>query len=176
MVKMAFSRDQFAIEGMAGQKKARIRPKVVEGESHLTAFTRVFKMNPSDRIFIIKKGIPAEEAKLIAEKMSMPQDRMLQAIRIPVSTLNRRVSKGEVLTIDEGERLVNLSALIGLVETMVNQSGNPDGFDAAKWVAVWIQEPNPALNNRPPAEYLDTSEGFKVVTNILSAMLGGSYL
>jgi len=35
--------------------------------------------------------------------------------------------------------------LIGQVQAMVEQSGNPEGFDAAHWLGAWLDEPLPAL-------------------------------
>lgn len=46
--------------------------------------------------------------------------------------------------------------LLALVEQIVQESGNPVDFDAAKWTTEWLSEPNAALGGRKPTEYLDS--------------------
>lgn len=58
--------------------------------------------------------------------------------------------------------------LITLVRRMVREAGNPAGFDAAAWVAEWVQRPSPALGGQTPARFLQTAEGRKIVTQLLS--------
>ncbi|MCY1243257.1 hypothetical protein D9M72_562650 [compost metagenome] len=58
---------------------------------------------------------------------------------------------------------------------MVETSGNPDGFDAAAWMAQWLDQPLPALGERRPAELMDTAEGQAIVSNMLSRAQSGGY-
>jgi uncharacterized protein (DUF2384 family) len=50
-----------------------------------------------------------------------------------------------------------------------------DGFEAAKWVAQWLQAPQPALGGKPPKSYLDTADGRDMVRNLLAQMESGAY-
>jgi len=59
---------------------------------------------------------------------------------------------------------------------MVNESGNPEDFDAAVWLANWLKEPNPALGCIPPGEYMDTAEGFNLLSDTLARMQSGAYV
>ncbi|MNW01193.1 hypothetical protein D3C71_1967940 [compost metagenome] len=58
---------------------------------------------------------------------------------------------------------------------MVETSGNPDGFDAAVWVAQWLDQPLPALGERRPAELMGTAEGQAILSNMLSRTQSGTY-
>lgn len=65
--------------------------------------------------------------------------------------------------------------LVRLVDRMVHESGDPRGFDAAKWVHWWIHEYVPALG-ATPASYMDTHEGRQLVANALASSQSGVYL
>ena len=69
-----------------------------------------------------------------------------------------------------------IACLIAHVQTMVKESGNPEGFDAAKWVDRWIDRPLPALGGQRPAELMDTPDGRALVSNIVACMQSGTYL
>nr|WP_302474469.1 MbcA/ParS/Xre antitoxin family protein [Roseococcus sp. MDT2-1-1] len=67
------------------------------------------------------------------------------------------------------------SDLVTLVQTMVAESGDPAGFDAAAWLANWMQRPVPALGNRTPLSFMGTEEGRDLVKQILLRMQSGAY-
>lgn len=76
----------------------------------------------------------------------------------------------------EKARASGLASLIAQVQIMVEDSGNPEGFDAAKWVGRWIDRPLPALGGQRPAELMDTPDGRALVSNIVACMQSGTYL
>lgn len=76
----------------------------------------------------------------------------------------------------EDARALGIACLIAQVQTMVNESGNPEGFDAAKWVGRWIDRPLPALGGQRPAEMMDTPDGLALLSNIVACMKSGAYL
>lgn len=45
---------------------------------------------------------------------------------------------------DEG-RMLGIASLIAQIQTMIEESGDPLGFDAENWVARWLDRPLPAL-------------------------------
>jgi uncharacterized protein (DUF2384 family) len=65
--------------------------------------------------------------------------------------------------------------LIHQVEVMVQQSGNPEGFDSAEWVARWLEAPCPALGGQCPSAYMATAEGQELVSSLLAMMQSGAY-
>jgi len=62
-----------------------------------------------------------------------------------------------------------------LVERIVQESGNPADFDAAKWTTEWLRESNAALGGRKPAEYLDSEEGCAIVRGLVLQMQSGAF-
>lgn len=64
---------------------------------------------------------------------------------------------------------------VGQVQAMVEESGIPEGFDAAAWLATWLEQPLPALDAKRPAELMDTAEGQSIVAQILSRAQSGAY-
>jgi uncharacterized protein (DUF2384 family) len=77
-----------------------------------------------------------------------------QWLGIARATANRKVKADEVLSQDESESALGLARLIGLVEKIVAESGEPAGFDAAQWTAVWLARPNKALGSKAPGEFM----------------------
>jgi hypothetical protein len=65
--------------------------------------------------------------------------------------------------------------LVTQVQTMVEESGDPEGFDAAGWTCAWLVEPNPALGGQLPAECMATGEGRARVSNLLAMAQSGAY-
>lgn len=137
---------------------------------------RVFSMSLVERVALVQEGVKAKEFKTLVTRMAIPQETLSRVLRIPVATVNRKARQDEKLSIDDSERVVNMAALIGQVNSMVSQSGAVDDFDAAKWVAAWIEQPLPALGGKRPADFLNTAGGFSVISDVLSAMEGGAYL
>lgn len=76
---------------------------------------------------------------------------------------------------DQGLRARGIAGLISQVRTMVSESGNPGGFNAAEWVARWIDRPLPALGGQRPAELMETSDGQALVSSIVARMQSGAY-
>lgn len=66
--------------------------------------------------------------------------------------------------------------LITQIEAMVEQSGKPEGFDAARWVTNWIERPLAALGGQAPAELLHTDEGRELVSRLLATAQSGAYV
>ena len=132
-------------------------------------------MQPVDRADLVKRRAPSRMVVVISKDMEMSRDRFVSIIGLPRGTIARRISKNENLSVDESERLVGLAKLIGQIETIVKQSGNPQGFSAAKWFSEWIEQPVAAFGGRKPEELLDTSDGREAVSRLLAQMQSGAY-
>ena len=81
----------------------------------------------------------------------------------------------EVVSQDESERALGITSLVEQVQKIVSESGNPDGFDAARWTADWLNAPNNALGGRMPGEFMDTSDGRALVAGLVAQMQSGAY-
>ena len=139
------------------------------------SFIALFEADPLSRVAAIKKGIRPEFVDEIASEMRISKERLLPALGLSVATVNRKKSDAKPLSREESERVLGVARLVGQVEAMVEQSGDPAGFNAAQWVARWLEEPLPALGGRRPADLIDTSEGLAIVSNLLARAQGGTY-
>jgi uncharacterized protein (DUF2384 family) len=81
-----------------------------------------------------------------------------------------------VLSQDESERALGIARLIGLVEKIVGESGEPAGFDAARWTAAWLERPNNALAGKTPGDFMDTADGRALVAGLVAQMQSGAYV
>jgi uncharacterized protein (DUF2384 family) len=61
------------------------------------------------------------------------------------------------------------------VVTIVQESGNPEGFEADKWLTKWLSMPIGTLGGKSPAEYLNTEEGVELISNLLGQIQHGLY-
>ncbi|KQP35911.1 hypothetical protein ASF44_19590 [Pseudorhodoferax sp. Leaf274] len=107
--------------------------------------------------------------------MKMPKERLLPTLGIAPATVSRKVRQALPLSSDDSERALGMARLVGQVQAMVEESGDPEGFDAAQWLAQWMEEPLPSLGGARPSELMDTSEGQAMVSNALARMQSGAY-
>jgi putative toxin-antitoxin system antitoxin component (TIGR02293 family) len=128
-----------------------------------------------DRIGIVKAGVPARLLTTLADDMHVTRERLYRWLGIARATANRKIKANEVLSQDESERVLGISRLVGLVEKIVAESGEPAGFDAAQWTAAWLEEPNNALGGKPPGEFMDTADGRALVAGLVAQMQSGAY-
>ena len=139
------------------------------------SFLDVYFAEPLTRVTIVKDGLPADYLDKLAKSLGIGKDRLLPTLGIAQATVSRKVRLGQRLSTDDGERALGMAKLIGQVEAMVQQSGDPTGFDAAKWLAGWLDEPVPALGGRTPSSLMDTAEGQAMVSGLLARMQSGAY-
>ena len=141
----------------------------------LYSFIDVFRAEPLTRVKMIKQGLPADFLDQLSRRMNMPKERLLPALGIARATASRRVREAKPLSSDNSERALGMARLVGQVQAMVEESGDPHGFNAAEWVARWLEEPLPALGGQSPAQLMDTAEGQAIVSNLLARMQSGTY-
>ena len=138
-------------------------------------YLEYFCQAPIRQIEMIRRGIPALTVKRIAGDLRIEQDTLLRALNLSVATLNRKVAQAKNLPADESERIAGIARLVGQVEAMVKESGDPEGFNAAEWLSRWLREPLPALGGQMPIKLLDTMAGQALVSQALSRIQSGAY-
>ena len=107
--------------------------------------------------------------------MDIASERLTAVLGVAPATINRKSRAGATLDVDESTRVLGMVRLVGQVEQMALESGSPDGFDAARWVAKWIERPVPALGNAKPADFMDTTVGQDLVCDLVAKMQSGAY-
>lgn len=137
--------------------------------------TQLYRIDPQARIAVIRQGIPASMIGNLSSRMGISKESLLSSLGLSRATISRKEKDATVLSKDESERVLGVETLIGMVQTMVEQSGDPTGFDAARWVSDWLTKPLPALAGETPASYMDTFEGQKLVAELLSMSQSGAY-
>ena len=134
-----------------------------------------YRANPLDRIAIIRGRVPATYVLALTQSMQIPKERLYSTLNLARATVDRKIQKRQRLNQEESERILAVVRLIGQVDTMVQESGEPAGFDAAKWVADWLQRPHPALGGRTPGDLLDTADGRGLVADLLAQQQSSAY-
>ena len=134
-----------------------------------------YRVDPQARIALIRQGMPAAVVGQLSSRMGISKELLLASLGLSRATISRKEKDAALLSKDESERVLGVETLIGLVQAMVDQSGDAAGFDAARWLSGWLTSPVPALAGETPASYLDTFEGQKLVANLLATMQSGAY-
>jgi putative toxin-antitoxin system antitoxin component (TIGR02293 family) len=162
---------------------AQTRPTPIgahpELERAMTATTRTYAafydVGRVDRIGIVKAGLPARLLTTLADDMHVTRERLYGWLGLSRTTANRKVKVDDILSQDESERALGIARLVGQVERLVCESGDPQGFDAARWTASWLDQPNAALGGRSPGEFMDTADGRALVSGLVAQVQSGAY-
>lgn len=172
------SRRVGGVAGEVASGKAKRKTHVVKvraGQGEIHSFLDVFRAEPIARVRIIKDGVSTSYVDRMARAMGMPKERLLPALGLSPATVNRRARESKKLSTEDSERVVGMARLVGQVQAMVNESGDPNGFNAAEWVARWLEAPLAALGGQRPVELMDTTEGQAIVSNLLARVQSGAY-
>lgn len=127
-------------------------------------------------IGVVRRGVPALAIDDLARGMGVPTARLIKWMGWPVATIERKIRTRSALSKSAGGQIFLVIRLISQIQRMVNESGNPEGFDAAAWLGNWLAEPNLALGCVSPGEYMDTVEGFSLLSDTLTRMRSGVYV
>jgi len=153
----------------------RWRPALKRALAGKGSYADFFDISRADRIELVKEGVPARLLITLASDMHVPRERLFLWLGIARATANRKLRAGDVLSQDESERALGIARLVGQVEKIVGESGDPDGFDAAQWTAAWLEEPNRALRGKSPGDYMDTADGRALVSGLVAQMQSAAY-
>jgi putative toxin-antitoxin system antitoxin component (TIGR02293 family) len=139
------------------------------------SYLETFRASPIERIEIIRRGVRATEAKRIMADLAMGKGAALKALRLSPATVNKKAKHNQTLSPEESERVIGIAKLVGQIESMVQESGNPEGFDAATWLSRWLRDPLPAFGGERPVDLMDTIEGQSLVSTALAQLQTGAY-
>ena len=136
---------------------------------------QLFKTSALERDSFVREGVPVGYVDGLADRLGESRSRLYILLRIPRATAARKKSENARLSVDSSDRVIGFAKLIGQVETIIQDSGNPEGFDAAHWLKGWISRPLAALGNRRPDEFMDTSDGREMISQVLARGQTGAY-
>lgn len=155
----------------AAARKRKIRKPPFEGDWPL----EMYHASPFERISLIRKGILASNVKRLFADLRIGQGVGFKALNLSTATVNKKAKQGAILSRDESERVIGFAKLVGQLEAMVQESGDPTDFDARAWMARWLTEPLPAFGGARPADLVDTMEGQALVSSALAKLQSGAY-
>lgn len=147
----------------------------VGGFKCLLNFKDITRMPKLELVDLIREGVPPSDFKEMVKRMGVSQGKVVNYLGVSTATINRKSLRNEHLSPDESARVLGLASLIGQVQVMVERSGDPTDFDAAKWISNWLDQPVPSLEGRKPAELMDTPPGQDIVSNLVAMMETGAY-
>lgn len=137
-------------------------------EPAITTFAKTcYRASPAERISFIRAGVSASHLSGLAEAMHVSREHLLRMLDLPSTSIKQKTRPGTPLSTEKSERVIGLMQLIGQVTFMVDDTGDPTDFDAARWVGEWLEQPLPALGGAKPSAYMDTMTGQKLVSNLL---------
>jgi putative toxin-antitoxin system antitoxin component (TIGR02293 family) len=133
----------------------------------------LFRASRMQRVKIVKKGVPARYTGVLAAGMRMSKDKFYSTVGLPRATVDRKVRANKRLNLDESERVVGIARLVGQAQSLVQDSGGPADFDGARWLAEWSSGRCRA-RREAPGEFMDTSEGRALVSDLLAQQQSGA--
>ena len=146
-----------------------------KGKGVVKSYVSLYHSPLIDQSRAAKAGVHSGIVKRLAVDMGLEQSTLTDSLGLPRSTIARKMKYNSVLSKHESERVLMMAALIGQVATIVEESGDSKGFDAAAWIGQWIETPLPALGNQKPAEFMDTAAGQQLVSQLLAQSQSGAF-
>lgn len=145
-------------------------------EPDTVAFAKsLYYASPAERISFIRARVPASRVPELAAAMQVSRQRLLSMLNLPGASIRRKARLGALLSREHSERVIGLIRLIGQLAVMVDDSGDPLDFDAARWIGGWLEQPVPALGGGRPADYMDTLTGQALVSSLLTQSQAGVF-
>lgn len=141
----------------------------------LESWKQIYLAPAVDLVRMVEAGIQVAAINTLADDMQIGSVRLLETLGLPRSTITRKAKLKANLNTTESERVLGMMRLVGQVEQMVAESGNPQGFDASTWVADWLEQPLSSLGGKTPASFMNTTTGQKLVSSLLSQAQSGAF-
>lgn len=113
---------------------------------------------PTDRIELIREGIPWPSVRFFANKYGLQQKEIATLLGISISTVTRDLSSRKRLTAAASDRLFRCATVYTLA-VMV--------FEDLTAATRWLSRPQATLGGRIPLAMLDTTVGVDQVANLL---------
>jgi putative toxin-antitoxin system antitoxin component (TIGR02293 family) len=91
----------------------------------------------------------------------------IDAIVIPLRTLQHRRSRREKLTVEESDRVLRLIRVISLAESI---------YGSRERALSWLRNPHARLDARAPLSLLNTDTGSRIVEELLGQIDEGMFI
>jgi putative toxin-antitoxin system antitoxin component (TIGR02293 family) len=105
---------------------------------------------------VVERQLPASSInRLISLGITRSE---IDALVIPLRTLQHRRSRREKLTVDESDRVLRIARLLSQAELV---------YESRQRALAWLRRPHPRLRNREPLEMSKTDTGSRLVEELL---------
>lgn len=118
-----------------------------------------------DWIRALQAGLPASTVDTVMQRLGFSLAE-IEGLVMPRRTLAHRRARNEPLTRDESDRLARVA---GVAINARDVFGSPDKAHA------WLRRPNRALGGACPIDLLDTSDGTRLVEQVLGRIEHGLF-
>jgi putative toxin-antitoxin system antitoxin component (TIGR02293 family) len=102
--------------------------------------------------------------RLVTLGLTRPE---VDALVIPLRTLQHRRSRREKLTVEESDRVLRVARLLAKAEAV---------YESRERALEWLRRPNPRLSNRTPLEMSKTDTGSRIVEELLVQIDEGMFV
>lgn len=162
------------LRSAAGERKAI----VYQSKTGIDAYVQqIFDATPMQIVEIERKGVPGFFIKDLSRRMEIPSSRIFRILGLAKATAEKKAAAGEMIAGRGGQSAIGMVKLLGIAQRIITDStaDAAQDFDAARWLGLWIERPQPALGGRKPADLLDTPTGVQVVARLLGSIESGAY-
>ena len=114
---------------------------------------------------LIEHQLPASSIKRLLALGVTRQE--VDALVIPLRTLQHRRSRREKLTVEESDRVLRMMRVLAQTEGV---------YESRERALAWLRRPHPRLGERTPLELLKTDAGSRIVEELLVQIDEGMFI
>ncbi len=155
------------------------RKGVLADDSYEIPYVTIASRSPSENSDAVRRGIKAAFIKQLATDLEIDQSTLTDHMGIARSTFTRKLKNDEPLSSGDGAIALGVARIIGEVDRVLLESGDPGqmgtSFHVAEWTGNWLKQPAGALGNRRPLDYLDNAFGQETVLQLIRQMQTGAF-
>ncbi|MFD2787348.1 type II RES/Xre toxin-antitoxin system antitoxin [Hymenobacter rubripertinctus] len=122
--------------------------------------------NEMDLLAVAIKGISVQAVRALQRHLGFSNREMSVVLGVSESTLTRREQTHKPLTLDEGEKAIQLSAVL---------AKGMDVFEEEADFHFWLNSPIPALGSQKPKDLLHSVIGRAQVQDVLGRIEHGHF-
>jgi putative toxin-antitoxin system antitoxin component (TIGR02293 family) len=113
----------------------------------------------------VERGLPAEAVDALMERAGLTLAE-IETLVIPRRTLTHRKRLRQRLSLDESDKLLRLARLLAFAE---------ETFGSPEKAQRWLRKPNRALGGAAPLQFARTSQGARLVEEVLGRLAHGVF-
>jgi len=143
------------------------------------SYVTIATQSPSENSDVVHRGIGAGFIRRLANDLEIDQATLTDHMGIARSTFSRKLRNDEALSMGDAAIALGVARLIGEIDKLLRESGDPEqmgeSFHVAEWTGQWFKQPVGALGNRRPLDYLDNAFGQETVLQLIRQMQSGAF-